>query len=188
MIQTVTMGDIGVSPIAGPFSYYLNWQETAILVALTRSVAPHVMIEFGCNVGMTAKRILNNVATIEKYIGIDVPHYHQTVLRCQDTEVPRNPGCYAADDERFSVLIAERELTKDDLEPCDAVFIDGDHSDAAVIHDSELARELIRPGGIICWHDNLNQAVEVTQVLERLNHKGWPIKQVAGSWIAFMRT
>jgi hypothetical protein len=82
----------------------------------------------------------------------------------------------------------KHELTRDDLEPCDAVFIDGDHSVKEVSHDSELARELVRLGGIICWHDNLNPAVEVTQVLKRLNASGWPIKQVAGSWIAFMRT
>jgi predicted O-methyltransferase YrrM len=188
VIETVTLADIGVVPIAGPFSHYLNWQETAILVALTRSVAPRVMIEFGCNVGITAKRVLSNVASLRKYIGIDVPPDHRPILSCQDSEVPDEPGIYAADDARFFLLLADHELTKADLEPCDAVFIDGDHSASAVRRDSELARELIRPGGVMCWHDHLNAAVEVTQVLERFAADGWPIKQVERSWIAFMRT
>jgi predicted O-methyltransferase YrrM len=187
-IERVKPADIGVAPIAGPFSYYLNQHETAILIALTRSVAPRVMIEFGCNVGLTAKRVLCNVPSIRTYIGIDVPPHHQPKLDCQQSEVPEHAGCFAADDDRFFLLMADHELTRHDLEPCDAAFIDGDHSAGAVHHDSELARELIRPGGIICWHDHLNKGVEVTPVLEALCADGWPIKQVAGSWIAFMRT
>jgi hypothetical protein len=73
------------------------------------------------------------------------------------------------------------------LEPCDAVFIDGDHSEAAVLHESRLARRLIRGAGIIVWHDFSNPAVEVTQALSRLDDEGWPINCVEQSWLAFMR-
>ena len=66
----------------------------------------------------------------------------------------------------------------------DAVFIDGDHSYKAVVHESKLAREVVRPGGIIVWHDFQNPAVEVTQALTELD---WPIMSLRGSWLAFMR-
>jgi predicted O-methyltransferase YrrM len=66
--------------------------ETAILTALVKSIAPRVMIEFGCNYGITAKRLLENVPTLEKYIGIDVPHGHIPTLPCQRTETPVNAG------------------------------------------------------------------------------------------------
>jgi predicted O-methyltransferase YrrM len=174
--------------IKGPFSKYLNQQETTILINLVKSVNPKVMIEFGCNLGITAARLLENVPTLERYIGIDVSYDFQTTLKCQQSEVPYQAGIHAADDPRFYLLISESEnLTDAELEPCDAVFIDGDHSEMAVLHESYLARLLIRPGGIICWHDYGNAAVEVTQALERLKYEGWSIEDVKGSWIAYSR-
>jgi predicted O-methyltransferase YrrM len=175
-------------PLRGPFSRYLNEHETAILVALIKSVAPKVMIEFGCNAGITAARVLESVPTLQKYIGVDVPPSHKTTLECQQSEVPAMAGYYAAGDPRFFLLTEVSQLLRTGhLEPCDAVFIDGDHSEAAVLHESRLARRLVRPGGIICWHDFSNPAVEVTDALNRLHAEGWPINCVEHSWLAFMR-
>jgi predicted O-methyltransferase YrrM len=188
MLERVSQASLGVSRVNGPFSLYLNQNETSILIALVGNVAPRVMIEFGCNMGITAKRVLDNVQSLERYIGIDVPEDHRPTLRCQDMETPDEPGLYAATDPRFWLMIAERDIEVYDLEPCDAVFIDGDHSEKAVTRDSRIARQLIRPGGMICWHDYDNPAVEVTQALHRLRDEGWEIKSVTGSWIAFMRT
>jgi predicted O-methyltransferase YrrM len=177
-------------PVRGSFfSKYLNMQETSILVELVREVNPRVMIEIGCNLGVTAKRVLENVPTLERYIGVDVPADFETTLECQMEEVPERAGAYAADDDRFFLLECPSFiLTADKLEPCDAVFIDGDHSEAAVTHESILARELVRPGGIIVWHDFNNPAVEVTKALTKLYENGWNIKAVDFSWLAFMRT
>jgi predicted O-methyltransferase YrrM len=180
--------DLGVVPITGPFSKYMTPHETAILVTLVKSVAPKVMIEFGCNAGITAARLLENVPTLQHYIGIDVPSDHVTTLRCQRSEVPLNAGAHAADDARFHLLtVPSQTISADDLEPCDAVFIDGDHSEAAVLHESRLARELVRPGGIICWHDFFNPDVEVTRALTSLQGEGWAINCVEDSWLAFLR-
>lgn len=167
------------------FSKYLSANETSILIELVGSVSPRVMIEFGCNTGITAKRVLESVPTLERYIGIDVEPDHVPTLSCQIGEVPEMAGAYAADDDRFFLLSSPTlDLSAEHLEPCDAAFIDGDHSEAGVTHDSLLARRLVRPGGIIVWHDYGNPAVEVTGVLERL---GWPIKSVENSWLAFVR-
>jgi predicted O-methyltransferase YrrM len=187
-LQRVSQTSIGAGRIRGPVSQYLNRNETELLVALVRSVMPRVMIEFGCNLGFTAKRVLDNVPSLECYIGIDVPAGHETTLTCQRNEVPTAAGSYAASDERFWLLMVEERLTADQLEPCDAVFIDGDHSEQGVSRDSDLARALVRPGGIIVWHDAGNPAVEVTATLERLADQGWPIKHIENSWLAFMRT
>jgi len=180
--------ELGVAPIKGPFSKYMTPQETAILVALVKSVSPKVMIEFGCNEGLTAKRLMDNVPTLERYIGVDVPRDHVPTLACQSNEVPLFPGLHVVDDNRFYLLFASSaDLTADELEPCDAVFIDGDHSEKAVIHESHIARALLRPGGIICWHDYDNPAVEVTSAVDKLIEQGWPIDCVEHSWLAFMR-
>jgi predicted O-methyltransferase YrrM len=147
------------------------------------------MIEFGCNVGITAARLLDNIPSLQKYIGIDVASDYRTPLECQRREVPVNAGWYAASDERFFLLQAPSlTLRSGDLEPCDAVFIDGDHSELTVLHESRLARRLVRNGGIIVWHDFNNPAVEVTQALEGLAREGWPIRSVENSWLAFMKT
>ena len=53
--------------VRGPFSKYLGPEETSILVTLVDSVAPEVMIEFGCNLGITSKRLIENVRSIERY-------------------------------------------------------------------------------------------------------------------------
>jgi hypothetical protein len=91
-LRKYTAAELGVTPIAGPFSKYMTPHETAILVALVKSVAPKVMIEFGCNVRLTAERLMQNVPTLESYIGIDVPPDHLTTLECQKSEVPACPG------------------------------------------------------------------------------------------------
>jgi predicted O-methyltransferase YrrM len=170
------------------FSKYLSWNETAILLYLLRSVNPKVMIEIGCNTGVTAAAVLKNVPSIERYIGIDVAPDFIPTLECQINEVPQQAGWYAADNDRFLLLTRpSMELKAADLEPCDAMFIDGDHSEAAVAHDSLLAKELVRPGGVIIWHDYENPAVGVTKALDRLCDAGWPIVSVSNSWIAYAR-
>jgi predicted O-methyltransferase YrrM len=169
-------------------SQYLNPQETDLVINMVSNVAPKVMIEIGCQLGETAKVILEQVHTLERYIGIDVPFRHKTRLTGQQHEVPANAGLYAEDDPRFYLLLCDStKLMPSDLEPCDAVFIDGDHSARAVMHDSRLAKALVRPGGIIIWHDMHNEAVEVTPVIKELCAEGWPIMYIENTWLAFCR-
>ncbi|MFC1792548.1 class I SAM-dependent methyltransferase [Planctomycetota bacterium] len=59
---------------------------------------------------------------------------------------------------RFTQLIGDsHELRANDLlenyGPFDLVLIDGDHSYEGVLQDTELVREIIGEGGVICWHD-----------------------------------
>jgi predicted O-methyltransferase YrrM len=74
------------------------------------------------------------------------------------------------------------------LPPADAVFIDGDHGCLAVEHDSALARALVRPGGIIVYHDYHELGtVDVKPVLDLLHRGGRNIEHVEGTWLAFER-
>lgn len=166
---------------------YLGQKETSTLVNLISSVKPRVVLEIGCNVGITAKNLLQHIPTIERYIGIDVPHKFETTLSCQMNEIPMRPGLWVLDDSRFYLLVPERgssSLMPADLEPVDAVFIDGDHSLSVVKHDSYLARALLRPGGIIVWHDYGNESVEVTEALDTLNFKA---QHLPDTWLAYWR-
>jgi predicted O-methyltransferase YrrM len=146
------------------------------------------MVEIGCRDGRTARVLLHNVHSLERYIGIDVPPTYRPILPHQLNEMVIDPGHHAANDPRFELIIRERgslDVGPQDLPPCDAVFIDGDHSEYIVAHDSQLARAIVQPGGVIIWHDAFNGAVDVMRVLERLANEGWPIKSIAGTWLAF---
>jgi len=189
-MMIVSRGEIEVARVRTFPNAYLNEVETGLLVSLVKSVKPKVMIEIGVQEGRTAKIVLDNIITLETYIGIDVLPGYEPTLACQRSEVPRSAGVYASKDPRFWLLTRQRGslgIGPQDLEPADAVFIDGDHSAKAVTHDSFLSRALVRSGGIIIWHDYNNPAVEVTQVLNMLENQGWPIVAIEGSWLAFCR-
>jgi predicted O-methyltransferase YrrM len=80
-----------------------------------------------------------------------------------------------------------RDLVPTDLPAADLIFIDGDHSKACVALDTLLAMQVIRKGGIICWHDYGNHLVPgVTEVIDALNmNEGDHICLVEGTMICF---
>lgn len=166
---------------------YVNPGELDVLIHLMQGA--RVVAEFGCNNGRTAAAVLRNVPTIERYIGVDVPPGYEFACKVQAREVPVRPGELALSDGRFELLLRERgtfDLTADDLPACDAVFIDGDHSEAAVLNDYALARAVVRSGGIIIFHDdNGLPVVDVSRVLDGLCERGANIQHVAGTWLAF---
>jgi predicted O-methyltransferase YrrM len=167
----------------------MNPNELEILCALFKDVAPKTVVEFGINAGRTAKALLREVPTIERYIGIDVLPGYTTDKKVQRNEVPQKAGALVSGDERVELIVTEKGshgLT--DLPPCDAVFIDGDHGRFGVEHDSDLAFRAVRPGGIIVWHDYHDLGtVDVRDVLHELRAKGHDIISVEGTWLAFER-
>ena len=169
----------------------MNPGELEILIALVRSVEARHVIEFGVNVGRTAKAVLANVVTVEDYTGIDVTPDYVPSKAVQRHEVPDCPGELVAGDPRFRLIVTPRgslDLTPGDLQPCDAAFIDGDHGRVAVMHDTALAGAVVRPGGIIIWHDYHDLGtVDVKAVLESYHRAGHAIAHVAGTWLAFER-
>lgn len=175
----------------GLHSRYVHAGELDVLCHLVRSVDARVMVEFGCNNGRTAAAVLRNVASIERYVGVDVPPGYSFACKVQAKEVPAKAGELALGDPRFELVLRQRgtlDLTADDLPACDVVFIDGDHSEAAVRNDYALACSIVRPGGIVVFHDdNGLQTVDVSRVLDDLAESGADIQHVAGTWLSFCR-
>lgn len=169
----------------------MNHGELEVLIALVRSVSPHVMIEVGVNEGRTAKAVLQNVPGLTRYIGVDVEAGYVPALKVQRQEVPQRPGWMARNDKRFELVLRKRgslDLKPRDLATCDVIFIDGDHGHAAVRHDIELAEALVRPGGLIVYHDYHNLGtVDVKVVLEERATRGIDIQHVEGTWLTFER-
>jgi predicted O-methyltransferase YrrM len=170
---------------------YCQPGEMEILIALARWVQPRRMLEIGVRNGRTAKLMLHHVPTLQTYYGVDVPPSYQPQLAHQRHEMTDTIGKLALDDPRFELIVRESgsfDLSKDDLLPCDMIYIDGDHGDRAVRHDSLLAVDVVRPPGLIVWHDYHNGAtVDVKAVLDELAEThGLPLKRIADTWFAYM--
>jgi predicted O-methyltransferase YrrM len=194
MLAVTTRSSLDIEPIdwLGLHHEYQNQGELEILVALARSIDARSMIEIGCRDGRTARVMLYNVVTLSRYVGIDVAEGYEPALACQRSEILARPGELVRHDPLFELVVSARgslDLTKDDFhgERFDICYIDGDHSAAAVGHDSRLAFEVTRPGGLVVWHDYANPDVEVTGVLEALaTAHDLPIRRIAETWLAFM--
>jgi predicted O-methyltransferase YrrM len=193
MLPTTPQALLNVRPIdwGGLPRRFMNKGELEALIALMRSVNPRHVVEFGVNVGRTAKAIMANVPGIERYTGIDVAPGYVPAKAVQRNEVPDHPGAMVADDPRFQLIVRPRgslDLTAADLAPCEAAFIDGDHGREAVLHDTMLARARVAPGGIIVWHDYHDLGtVDVKAVLDEMHQAGDVIHRVDNTWIAFER-
>lgn len=172
-----------------------NWLMTSherdVLVALARSIDVHTMIETGVHIGCAAFEILFNVASVQHYVGIDVPKNYVPSMPQQIGEVTDNPGYLVKDNLKFELVIRPRgslDLRPADLPSCNMFLIDGDHGRQAVLHDTMLARSLVIPGGIILWHD-YNEAcvVDVKSVIEELVAAGDKIEHIPDTWLAIER-
>lgn len=170
---------------------FMNPGEWEVLAALMRSVSPKRVLEIGVNEGRTAKVLLDNVDGIEAYIGIDVFPGHVPAKAVQRHEVPKQAGHLAAGDPRFTLMLSNegsQSVPAVCLPEFDAVFIDGDHGAHAVRADSALARSVIRPGGIVIWHDYHDLGtVDVRDVLDAMLGEGRKLSLVEGTWLAFER-
>jgi predicted O-methyltransferase YrrM len=171
----------------------MNPSELETLIALVRSVNAKGVLEFGVNIGRTAQAILEYCPTVEHYEGVDVPLGYVTEKTVQRGEVPAIAGELVNADPRFKLIVrptGSHELRPQELSPCDAIFIDGDHSRKGVMNDTELALELIRPGGIIMWHDYHDEStVDVRDVLHDIQKEfpEMPLRHIPNTWIVFCR-
>jgi predicted O-methyltransferase YrrM len=173
---------------------YANIYDREVLLALVRTVRPATVVEFGVNRGLTARLILSQCPWVKRYVGVDAAPGFVPELPGQLPEVPKagEAGCLVAGDPRFRLaLFAGGTSFIDPVvaalpKKADFVYIDGDHSVSGVRRETALARAIVRPGGVIAWHDYGNRTVGVSTAIDELNRaEGDRICHVEGSWVAF---
>lgn len=146
-------------------------------MALCRAFRPKHVIEFGIQVGTTAKLLLDNCPWIERYDGVDLPVGGKTFLSHQQNQVPEVPGELVLDNPKCHVLTEP---------PGDTIYgmayIDGDHSREGVLRDSAFCREHV--DGVIAWHD-YNTERGVNEAIDHLNGDGNRIFLVDGTHVCF---
>lgn len=168
---------------------YMEPGEQEALLALVGSVAPapEIMVEIGVNIGLTAKAVLGHVASIQRYVGIDVEAGYQFEGAWQQHDRPKEPGQLVKNDPRFRLILRGNGKAAEMPQSSDVVFIDGDHGPHNVLQDSLWAASVVRPGGLIVWHDYLNTPAEVTGVLDQLHAEGRKLVHVTGTSLVFER-
>jgi predicted O-methyltransferase YrrM len=75
------------------------------------------------------------------------------------------------------------------LDACDVVFVDGSHAYSYVVSDSRKALRMVRPGGLVLWHDYRGPG-EIPDVYRALNElaESLPLRHIKGtSLIAYRR-
>jgi predicted O-methyltransferase YrrM len=76
--------------------------------------------------------------------------------------------------------------------PVDLVFVDGDHSPAAVREDWDVWHEHVRPGGAVAFHDANGRSPGPSAVVDELFHgaepvPGWSVENAVESLVVVRR-
>lgn len=171
------------------------------VIGLARQVAQRAVFEIGTFNGRTALNLAANLPPSVRVFTLDLPpeRVSTTRLRLDEADVQ-----FAQKDtigdllHRYELANRTTQLIGDsasfDYSPyagaMDMVFVDGSHSYDYVINDTQQALKMLRPGGVVVWHD-YGAWAGVTKALNE-RHAQDPrfesIRHIRGTTLAFLKT
>lgn len=135
--------------------------ELILISTLCAHRQPHLVFEFGTFDGLTALHLAMNSPADARIVTIDLPP--DDPIRQQNTEDTFYTqgvtvgGHFQGTAEAGKIEQVYSDTTKFDHAPyrkqMDFIFVDAGHAYDLVRSDSQKALEMIRPGGVIFWHD-----------------------------------
>lgn len=151
MISKSTLPSQVRSAVEAAYRYYsigqLEWEIEQVCLRLV-NLNPSVIVEIGAYRGGMAYVLSHLAATV---ISVDIDHngFLHDLKRDSILHVTGN-----------STLETTIEQAKAHLggRPIDFLFIDGDHTPEGVTSDWRLWSPLVRPGGLVGFHDSANDA------------------------------
>ena len=166
--------------------------ECAALAALAHLVGAKRVFEFGTYKGVSTTQLALNVAEGGMVFTLDLPEDHPAY----SLPIPRPEEQKIAAEGGKGILIPRDLLdrvtflsfdsaTFDEspyAETIDLVFVDGAHSYEYVKSDTEKGWKMLRPGGVLAWHDCVPSHRDVVQYIRQSHHTA---KRVAGTSLAF---
>lgn len=152
----------GVQPVLGGTSDYETW---VLAVLATRATA---LFEFGTCTGKTAYLWARNLppggrvvtltlspASIREYVNASGDDDAAVAHALEESQFTRYLYTGTDDEGRITQLYGDSKAL--DVAPhvgqYDVIFIDGSHAYSYVRSDTEMALRMIKPGGVILWHD-----------------------------------
>ena len=166
--------------VAGGTSDFEAW------ILATLSKRARLLFEFGTCTGKTTYLWARNSPADARVVTVTLGPDDAAVLYHAESGDDERDSRYALDESTFSeflytgtpVAAKVTQLFADskalDVTPwsgqCDLVFVDGSHAYSYVVTDSEKALQLVRPGGVVLWHDYAgpHQAAGVRRGLDEL--------------------
>lgn len=126
------------------------YDEIEQLIELVRTCAPRVVVEVGTHKGGNSFLFCHALPTVELVVGLDLNVQNAAKLKFCVRRCQRYVALHGDSQTQVQRRRLERVLTG---RPIDFLFIDGDHSYAGARADYDLYAPLVRPGGLIAFHD-----------------------------------
>jgi len=189
----VAVPGVTLRPAYAYDKYVERWtrrRDMRVILPLLRWAEPEAVLEIGTAYGdFTA--VLRHEAPqncIVTSVGITTEHEYEGT-EGQRGEVPTtyNFGARAESLDGCIVKLVrgstnDPETWKKLPQNIDFAFIDGDHSKAGVIRDTQLVFERMEKRGVIVWHDANKDNCGVDEALEFVNAD---VYRVRDTWVAF---
>lgn len=167
--------------------------EANAIALIVRSLPTRVAFEFGTYKGISTTQIALNLAMNGVVHTIDLPEDDPTAsLSISDSyerELTREGGKgHLIPSELLGrVRFHSTDSAHFDEEPfagcADFVFVDGAHSSEYVTSDSEKSWRMLRPGGVIVWHDCVPTHPDVVRYVR--SAQSWNPRRIFGTALAF---
>lgn len=174
-----------------------TWGETPLndLVALCylcRVHAPATVFEFGTFTGLATRHLALNSSDGASIYTLDLSPHERTSLAGLNWERDIDDAAIGElfrdtpEAERITQLFCDsRTFDESDLvAKVDLVWVDGCHEAEFVVSDSRKALAMLRPGGVVAWHDVSRACPAVARHLLDLSAR-YTIQRIAGTAIAF---
>lgn len=170
----------------------ISFHEAACIGALLKLARARRVFEFGTYRGFSTTQIVLNLPPDGQVFTLDLPLTNLNTKFELDTvgefEVVQDTrkGELIPENLRERITFIAQDSALFDPTPyensMDLVFVDGAHTAEYVQNDSEKGWRMLRPGGVICWHDCRFNSPGVIKYLRRCPYHP---KRIAGGSIAF---
>ncbi|MBI3295861.1 MAG: class I SAM-dependent methyltransferase [Deltaproteobacteria bacterium] len=153
-------------------------REQVVMNGLVKLLNPRCVFEIGTAWGGTTYNFFLNTEEGCEIFTLD--ELEQPIARPEVATMFEHPRVHRlrGNSLRFDFSPWERS--------CDLIFIDGNHDAVTIRCDTENAFRMIRPGGIILWHDDIPLFPGVQQwLLELERHE--PVSHIENTALAIWR-
>jgi predicted O-methyltransferase YrrM len=164
------------------------FSELCVLCALVRAKNARTVFEFGTFEGNTSYHFALNMPVDGRVYTVNLPPGAVPRLKSDDGDDLFHPAGGSRHRWEGTMVGAKVELLQSDsasldvsafTESMDLVFIDGGHSREYLENDTSLAFRMVRPGGLIVWHDYMVWN-DVTTFLNAFS-RGHHLEHIAGT-------